>query len=600
MMRLKFLDFILKLNNKLYRLCVAYYEFLTYLFEQRYTEKLESIDVFSREHHVSDFVLNNDNVFLKGIDLFHDENGKVKFNYDPISSYSWPNCYHYLLKNIILERDIKYPWEVGRLQFYSSSIFSCQMTYRDFSDEINSLEFINNPGFGVQWKCAMDVAIRAVNVSVYCDYYHKGYGFSRLLEDSVKYISLNLEKYGEWRGNHYLTNLAGLFICCLHLKGESYDKLLSFSLTELEVELDRQFLEDGSNFEGSTAYHNFALDIISTVYLYLQNVDDLCERLSSVKGRFICNLGFIKIKTLDQTYIEKLKRKLKNKIEKALIFSAFTLDQKGKLIQIGDNDSGKFIRTCFFDTVTPRESYDSPLDLLHQVTHILENGKLPIDFNCKLTDSYRYKHLLSKNNVVSPFISLVSITSIESIFATAESNQMNTFEFEIQDKTFGSIQRYFECFGLLVIRGDDSLFTFRCGPIGQFGKGGHDHYDQLSVTLYDSGQYVIRDPGTHVYTSSKEQRDLYRASTSHFGVRYQGEQDDFSQPFSIDGADSELIYYDGVTIVGRQKSKSGIVKYRMILIKEKKIVIKDVILNQSIENNFIKINYSPGYGVIDE
>lgn len=72
----------------------------------------------------------------------------------------------------------------------------------------------------------------------------------------------------------------------------------------------------------------------------------------------------------------------------------------------------------------------------------------------------------------------------------------------------------FPDFGLDVWKGDLCV-TLRNGSVGQFGKGGHAHHDQNSITVSCEGRKVIIDPGTSLYTSSESVRNAERSVQSH-------------------------------------------------------------------------------------
>jgi len=55
----------------------------------------------------------------------------------------------------------------------------------------------------------------------------------------------------------------------------------------------------------------------------------------------------------------------------------------------------------------------------------------------------------------------------------------------------------------------------RCGGIGQHGKGGHAHNDQLSLTLSVHGTPMFVDPGIPSYTRSAAERNAYRSTQMH-------------------------------------------------------------------------------------
>lgn len=57
--------------------------------------------------------------------------------------------------------------------------------------------------------------------------------------------------------------------------------------------------------------------------------------------------------------------------------------------------------------------------------------------------------------------------------------------------------------------------SMRCGPIGQWGKGGHAHNDQLAVTFGVDGHRIIADPGIVCYGADPERRDRDRSTAAH-------------------------------------------------------------------------------------
>lgn len=70
-------------------------------------------------------------------------------------------------------------------------------------------------------------------------------------------------------------------------------------------------------------------------------------------------------------------------------------------------------------------------------------------------------------------------------------------------------------FGLTIRQHAGFIITLRNGPVGQFGKGGHAHNDQNSITVSVGGSPLIVDPGTSCYTSDCKQRNRERSVSSH-------------------------------------------------------------------------------------
>ena len=575
--------------RKFFKLYIYIYEYLFWLsrpFHSAYKKSFNYIDIFADSFCLNSTALTNDlYIFSKQIISFQSSDGKLSFNYDPITDSYWSNRYHRILKASSSKGDIKYPWEIGRLQYLSSQVFKGKSSYMDVCQLMSDMDYIKKPGYGVQWKCAMDVAIRASTVCIYSDYYKNRLLPEEFYINSVDYILLNLEKYGEWRGNHYLCNLAGLIIVSLHLNGRKYDNVLSFALSELSIELDRQFLADGGNFEGSSAYHLFALDIISTIYLYLSNDESLHERLITPRGKIFTNLGYMNGGSPDS--LSGIVLKLKEKMLLATKFALTLLNNQDEIVQIGDNDSGKF-----YPDFHCTKNSSTFLNVVKRSQSILAYNNITTDN--KLASWQEESHLI--NNVADK----VNLSEVTKMFTAASPESKLCHKFKMNDPTFPKSIYFHKEFGLIVIKGEDSYLSFRAGSIGQSGKGGHDHYDQLSITLYDSGVHILRDPGTYIYTSDLFSRNLYRSSQAHFGIMEVGNVDDFSNTFSIKSSCSEVIYFSESCIIAKQIVSDNLTKYRKININNQDLVIEDLVCGGLIQKNFIKLNYSPAYGVLNE
>jgi hypothetical protein len=80
----------------------------------------------------------------------------------------------------------------------------------------------------------------------------------------------------------------------------------------------------------------------------------------------------------------------------------------------------------------------------------------------------------------------------------------------------GLTRRGFPHFGLYVYRSPRLFLSIRCGGSGQIPGRGHGHRDQLAIELTIDGTDLIRDPGSYVYTPCPALRDLYRSRAVHF------------------------------------------------------------------------------------
>jgi hypothetical protein len=70
-------------------------------------------------------------------------------------------------------------------------------------------------------------------------------------------------------------------------------------------------------------------------------------------------------------------------------------------------------------------------------------------------------------------------------------------------------------FGLYLWRSARFFLSVRCGPVGQQGRGGHAHNDQLAIELWIDGTDWLRDPGSGLYTPDLAARNAYRSVNAH-------------------------------------------------------------------------------------
>ncbi|MCX6140088.1 MAG: heparinase II/III family protein [Candidatus Kapabacteria bacterium] len=89
-------------------------------------------------------------------------------------------------------------------------------------------------------------------------------------------------------------------------------------------------------------------------------------------------------------------------------------------------------------------------------------------------------------------------------------------------------------FGLTIRRHLGMAITLRNGPVGQFGKGGHAHNDQNSVTLSVGGEAFVVDPGSSCYTSDPATRNRER-SVHHHATMWPADIEQFFSPPGEEG-----------------------------------------------------------------
>jgi len=188
---------------------------------------------------------------------------------DPLSGYLWPLDYHRdlnLLRND--GSDVRVLWELNRLGHLLHSKDASQ-----FLDQLRSWHEQNPYARGPNWTCAMEVALRAINILVVFDRFRTSPELDgesllfvlKLLQQHGRYIENNLEFSYIATSNHYLSDVAGLLWLGVMLPElRQAQAWRDFGLSELLREMDKQILADGADYESSTGYHRFVLEL----YLY--------------------------------------------------------------------------------------------------------------------------------------------------------------------------------------------------------------------------------------------------------------------------------------------------------------------------------------------
>jgi hypothetical protein len=321
--------------------------------------------------------------------------------------------------------DIKNYWDVFR---------GYDLPFKNFCP-IRHLTLKDRLLLGIEWSSPMEKSLEMINWCV-SEVYHPGTLAKnrRYLVFNYFFIKNNLERKGNGHGNnHLLSNLAALAIfesCCL--KSTIWRQ-------ELLTEAAYQYRTDGTNFEGSTAYHFFSTEILLTAYIFLQKPQELNQLLGRAIG--VCSL---------------------------------LLRQDGSIPYIGDNDSGR-VTKLWVDVSPSGDNLESFEDFLSSASQICEPiSPEPIQF---LEDTK-------------------SLSSEGCIFAHMPfSSQAFTIGFNADDVSFYRL----DGLSLYLIQLGELTVTFKVGPLGQNGVGGHDHYDQLSVTVTKNSSVVFDDLGVRRY-----------------------------------------------------------------------------------------------------
>jgi hypothetical protein len=517
--------------------------------------------------------------------------------------------------------DVKVPWELARMQHLpilawahalaakgETGLAPAEQYCAEFRNQVLDFIATNPPRFGVNWRCTMDVAIRAVNWVVAYDLFRAGGGdfdppFAAALKSSLvdhgRHIVANLEIFPEGRGNHYLANICGLaFIAASLPRAQESDAWLAFAIQELIAESEHQFGRDGANFEGSTSYHRLSAEMVIFTTALIRGLPE--ERLAGIRGA-----DAMLLRTRPRRPLRAV-RKLPDHRHLARIaamaeFSRAVTKPSGRVVQIGDNDSGRFLKLHpIFSAHTPAEAR-------------LVFGNLDLYTGLGEDEIYLDEEMLDHRPTIAAAAMLVARPELGAfaghgwldaafVGALAKSPPVTVDaaprsapptdagiaadpapcrEIEIistgTDLRAGLVLEAYADFGLWIFRSNRLFLAIRCGSLGQHGRGAHDHNDQLAIELTIDGVDWIADPGSYVYTADRAIRNAYRSVAAHCAPRWDEREPgrlDLGDFWLGDEAQARCLRFDAAGFIGEHRGFGRIVR-RHVTIGETTVTLRD-------------------------
>ncbi|HHD2763735.1 TPA: alginate lyase family protein [Clostridium perfringens] len=506
-------------------------------FESNYNYFLENdIDIDD------DVISDADNILKNKINLLGIKSiSNISWNKDFNTNYVWKNKYYKLIKSVskYQKGDIKIPWELSRFHH----LFTVAQAYLITKDEKYSLFLINQINnwidnnrylFGVNWKCAMDVSIRSINLIYIINIIKKSElvdkkfinKVNKLLYLQGRFIYNNLEKYNH-TGNHYMTDLIGLLYLGVYFKElKKYsNNWLNFAKHEMCKEVFIQFNKDGTNYETSTSYHRLVLEMVLLGIILLN------------KNKISYDKNILPI------------------LEKASEFIFDIINDNGEAPLVGDNDNGRILILSNYLNENKRD-----------LTHVLALAGEVFDRNDFRIAGERFENsirwIIRPKNIVK------------------------------KNKYYKKSKAYNDG-GYYILRNSKLYSLIRCGELAFRGYGTHSHNDQLSFTLDYMGNYIIIDPGTYVYTSNFTLRNKYRATSMHNTVSIDNYEQNDIKPNKLfelkEQTFSKCIKFRDNEFIGEHIGyikKSGIKHRREFKLYNNEFEIKDIFLG-SIKNKKI-------------
>lgn len=445
------------------------------LFPRKTERLIESARLIARDHRWS----------LLG---FGEQNFGPQINWhrDPLSGRAWPLDYH---ADIPLWHndgsDIRVLWELNRL----GHLLTLARAYALTGDEDLAAEFFaqldswceQNPvGRGANWSCAMEVALRAMNLLAAFSIFLNSPKLNEerlvtllaMFDQHGAHIRRNLEFSHLATSNHYLADIAGLLwlgIMLPELKAAA--EWRKWALSELLREMDKQILPDGADYESATGYHCLVLEL----FLY----------------------SFVLCRANEISIAEKYWRKLHS----MLVYLRDILRPDGLAPLIGDSDGGRLL------PMGTRDANDQAYLLALGAT-IFNDDKF------KLAPTAGPEELLW----------LLGEAGVQDYERLANSAQ--TAE-----------SRCFSDAGTYILRQDNLFLIFNANAALRGRPASHRHNDLLSIEISVGDTAFITDPGTYVYTANLRERRLFRSTAYHSTIQIDDEEQRVireEEPFAFD------------------------------------------------------------------
>jgi hypothetical protein len=398
---------------------------------------------------------------------------EIQWTRDPLSDHVWPLDYHRDLQLIRADgSDVRVLWELNRLSHFITLARAYALTNderysAEFCSQLRSWDEQNPYGRGANWTCAMEVALRAMNLLAAFDIFRHSTQFEpdslhrllRLFQQHGDYIQNNLEFSYIATSNHYLSDVAGLlWLGLMLLEFSDEEAWHDFGWVELLREMDKQVLADGADFEASTGYHRFVLELF--LYSFL-----------------LCKVNDVEI---DPKYWTKLHR--------MLIYLRTYLRPDGFAPLIGDTDSGQVL------PIRRRRADDHG--------YLLAMGAVA------------FKDPGLKLEGTSPPEELLWLLGAEGVKTFQEMNSSNEY----------AVSKSFPHAGIYIMRHDDLYLSLNASDAGINGRGSHGHNDALSIEVSAAGRAFIVDPGTYVYSADLDKRHQFRSTAFHSTVVIDGKE----------------------------------------------------------------------------
>lgn len=388
----------------------------------------------------------------------------IDWNYDPISSTSWPIISSKRIDHRVAGGDVKWIWELNRLQHLpllaQAWLFTNNQRYsRAAFEHLDSWMDQNPPGRGIAWRGAFEAGLRSISIALALQGLRDSPDLTvRRYQRVAEVLAVSAEKC--WRerslyssaNNHLTGEMAGLAVVALILPDlPGAERWLQRAVRTLTVEATKWILPDGCGAEQSIAYQIATVELLQLVAALLTQRD----------GR------------APQPITEAISRSSR--------FLASIVGESDPDPRYGDADQELAVRLGPEEVRTVRQHLG--------ITSALGWGAGDAQSHERTLAAEWYRQVGFRVAVADLDTGRGGDTAPRSFFAAHG--------------------------GMVVLRRGPRRITMDVGPLGYLSIAAHGHADALAVTLSEGGQDVIGDPGTGSYYRHPQWRAVMRGTRAH-------------------------------------------------------------------------------------
>lgn len=544
--------------------------------------------------------------------------------------------------------DIIVPWERSRLQHLPRLLaWSPDRRAAVLESQCQMLDFMmaNPIGMGVNFSCAMDVALRNASMLLAWDLMKHlapqevGPGFESLLAryllESAEHIKRDIEYWGGRTNNHYVADVLGILYTGAYLQEPRLcPAYVAFGAQELRRCMERDFFPDGSCFEGSACYHRLTGEMmVWGAGLLLACPEDTLRAAAAANPRgWQC---VAPLRQPDFAWLADPADLFWTRLARGGQFSLDLTKPNAEVAQFGDDDSGRFASITPLGLMRPtaqlRERYlqwageiDLPEEPALFDEAMLNHGAyvsavrgllgqpeqdIPAGLLCRFefTLFRRLGARLPRGAHGVPERARSVLPPVPRVDLAYE--KTTSFAVEDPSQLDGLRPVLYPDFQVAILR-NDRMFVALAGLANpdQYHRLGHSHNDKASVELHVDGRDVLSDPGTYLYTPVPERRRQFRDVDAHNTIRVEGCVQNPPRSSRNDRWDG-LFWLDrrcrvlGLSASGRTLSVvvacEDLVHHREVEVTEEAIVVRDR-CNKPFEQRFNPLPWvSKGYGRLE-